>query len=51
MTLADGETNSILADDANRAGGDGCHLDGSGAASLHGVCDHGGDNICILLGH
>ena len=35
MTLADRETNSILADDANRAGGDGCHLDGSGAASLH----------------
>ena len=41
MTLADDDTNSILADDANRAiGVDGCHLDGGRAQ--YGLGDHQG---------
>ena len=41
MTLADDDTNSILADDANRAiWVDGCHLDGGRAQC--GLGDHQG---------
>ena len=54
MTLADDDTNSILADDANRAiWVDGCHLDGGraqcGLGGHQGGRQGGGTGILELV--